>query len=152
MENIENIKKISISWDKFHKDTKALCNLIKQDVPNIEGIIIVSRGGIVPAGIISYELNVKNFDLLSIESYNNFEQKEPKVIQLPEKAIKTQGKNWVVIDELLDGGTTIKFVNSILPESNNYVVYSKIKEKPSYLHGYVEHTDPKAWIYLPWDL
>ncbi len=151
--NIESnaIPKIFISWEEIHEDIKNLAKMIEKDMPNIEGIVLISRGGFVPAGILSYELDVKRCDVLSVVSYEDYSQKDLQVLKLPEDAMKTKGKNWVVVDELLDGGTTVQFAREILPESNIYVVYSKIKEKPSYLNGYVRHTPANAWINLPWD-
>ena len=60
--------KIYISWDEFHRDVRALCNKIRED-GRYDKIIAISRGGMLPAGIIAYELNIRQTAVVNIATY-----------------------------------------------------------------------------------
>ena len=61
--------KIYINWNEFHQDVKNLCQKIKQTGKEYNKLVAISRGGFIPAGIIAYELNIKNTAVINISSY-----------------------------------------------------------------------------------
>ena len=57
-----------ISWEQLHRDSKALAwRLLDMDFFN--GIIAVTRGGLVPAAIIARELDIRLVDTVCVASY-----------------------------------------------------------------------------------
>ena len=51
-------KLFPVSWDQFHRDSKALAWRLA-DKGSWSAIIAVTRGGLVPAAIVARELNVR---------------------------------------------------------------------------------------------
>ena len=52
-------KKYYISWEEFYQDTLILSNKISATNKSFKGIVVVTRGGLVPASIISQQLNIR---------------------------------------------------------------------------------------------
>lgn len=147
-----NIKKEFISWEQFHKDTKTLSSMLKKRSLNFKGIVAISRGGLVPASIIASELNITNVELVAINSYDKTGPLEEfKVYTLPNHAIEDMGKGWLVVDELVDTGSTFIYLNNILPHSTFVSVYTKNLEIP-YLQLYVKEFSKDTWLCLPWEV
>ena len=59
-------KIFNVSWDIFVRDTKALAWRLEQF--KFDSIICVTRGGLIPAGIIATELNIRYIDTFSVVS------------------------------------------------------------------------------------
>ena len=57
-------EKIYINWSEFHQDVKDLCKKIKES-GEFDKIIAISRGGLIPAAIIAYELNIRNTETIN---------------------------------------------------------------------------------------
>lgn len=75
-------EKYYIGWDDFHRHTKKLAGQIKQ-AGNFNKIVAVSRGGLLPAGIIAYELDIRNCETINMSSYdNNYDRRPDDKIEL----------------------------------------------------------------------
>jgi len=61
-------KAFPVSWEELHRTGKALAwRLI--DVGPFEGIIAITRGGLVPAAIVSRELAIRVVDTVCVTTY-----------------------------------------------------------------------------------
>ena len=71
-----------LSWEKFYKDCLFFGKKIKQTHKKIDRIIAISRGGLIPARILSDFLQLPISNIV-ISSYNNLKQlKEPEIIEV----------------------------------------------------------------------
>src|ERR1044071_8635311 len=57
-----------VSWDQFHRDSRALAWRLHEAGP-FEAIVCITRGGLVPAAIVSRELNVRMIETVCVVSY-----------------------------------------------------------------------------------
>ena len=73
-ENSQYRKTYPISWDQLHRDSKALSWRLL-GIGSFKGIIVITRGGLVPAAIIARELDIHLVDTICISSYNWKNQK-----------------------------------------------------------------------------
>ena len=73
--------KIYLSWDDITRDVQTLCEKIFIDYPNIDSVMGLPRGGMIPAVLISHELDL------------------PFVLH--------PGKNTLVVDDINDTGHTL---------------------------------------------
>src|SRR5476651_1913456 len=70
-----------VSWDQFHRDSRALAWRLHEAGP-FEAIVCITRGGLVPAAIVARELNVRIIETISIASYSSDKnQGELKVLK-----------------------------------------------------------------------
>jgi xanthine phosphoribosyltransferase len=65
-------KAFPVSWDQFHRDARALAWRIAGLGKEFRAIICITRGGLVPAAIISRELNIRMIETVCIASYHDY--------------------------------------------------------------------------------
>lgn len=139
-------RKFYISWHEFHRDARALAwNLPKK---SWKGIVAIARGGLIPATIVARELDILLIETVCLSSYDDKtdQQKKLSIIKnLPPQS----GKDWLVIDDLIDTGTTIQAVRAVLPDAHYASVYAKSHGK-AYIDTFV--TEINAWIVFPWEM
>ena len=64
---------LTVSWDEFHRDAKALAERLASAGP-WRGIVAISRGGLVPATIIARALNIRVVETVSVVAYDQLAQ------------------------------------------------------------------------------
>ena len=141
--------KIYISWDEFHQDVKNLCQKIKQTNIKYDKIVAISRGGFIPAGIIAYELDIRNSAVVNISTYIDDKQTTLEKIN-DTTSVGVVNENTLIIDDLSDSGQTIKIMRQTFPKGTYVTVYAKEKGK-SYPDIY-EKDMPNNWLVFPWDI
>ena len=79
LNEVEN--KLFLSWDDINTSVKVLCEKIITEYPNIDSVMGLPRGGLIPAVLISHQLDL------------------PFVLH--------PGKNTLVVDDINDTGETL---------------------------------------------
>ncbi|MCB1832742.1 MAG: xanthine phosphoribosyltransferase, partial [Geminicoccaceae bacterium] len=100
-----------VSWEELHRDAKALSWRLASGGP-WKGIIAITRGGLVPAHIISRELEIRIIDTVCISTYDDTKQREPEILKA--KQGQSDGEGWLIIDDLVDTGQTGRIVREML--------------------------------------
>ncbi|RUO80517.1 xanthine phosphoribosyltransferase [Idiomarina tyrosinivorans] len=138
-----------VSWEELHRATKELA---RRQLPaeQWQGIVAVSRGGLVPAAIIARELNIRVVDSVCVSSYDHTEQRDDLQL-LKDVTATTDGEGYLVIDDLVDTGNTLKFLRDKLPKAKFITVYAK-PEGMSLVDDYVADLEQETWIHFPWDM
>ena len=135
-----------ISWDQLHRDAKALSWRLHDRETPWKGIVAITRGGLVPAAIIARELGIHLIDTVCIKSYDWQNQGAPTIL----KEIEGEGEGLLIIDDLVDTGSTAKLVRNMLPKAFFATVYAKPAGKPL-VDAYVTEVGQDTWILFPWD-
>jgi xanthine phosphoribosyltransferase len=143
------VKKHIISWDQLHRDCRALTHELVALGHKWDGIIAITRGGMIPAGIIARELGIRVVDTISVRTYSHKEISEPVVLN--DVTATTDGENYLLIDDLVDTGKTAKFVRERLPKAYFATVYAKPEGRPL-VDNFITEVPQDTWIYFPWDL
>jgi len=138
-------KMYPVSWEQLHRDAKALTWKI-MDQGTWKGIIAVTRGGLVPAAIIARELDIRLVDTICVVSYSWQSQGEISVL----KGVEGDGRDWLIIDDLVDTGTTARIIRSMLPKAHFATVYAKPQGKPL-VDTFVTEVSQDTWVLFPWD-
>ncbi|MGJ8524786.1 Xanthine phosphoribosyltransferase [Halomonadaceae bacterium LMG 33818] len=135
----------TVSWDRLHRDVRELCEpLLDHD---FKGIIAVTRGGLIPAGLFARELDIRLVDTISVKSYDKMEQQEGVQVL---KGIDHDGEGWLLVDDLVDTGKTAKAVREMLPKALFVTVYAK-PEGRSLVDRFHSEVEQDTWIQFPWD-
>ncbi|MGP1397498.1 MAG: xanthine phosphoribosyltransferase [Inquilinaceae bacterium] len=139
-------KNFPVSWEELHRHAKALSWRLAELGP-WRGIVAVTRGGMVPAAIIARELNVRLIDTVCISTYDHQSQREAKVL----KDHQGDGEGWLIVDDLVDTGTTARIVREMLPKAHFATVYAKPAGRPL-VDTFVTEVSQDTWIFFPWDI
>lgn len=138
---------LTISWDRMHRDVRALCHGLLARQASFKGIIAITRGGLIPAALVARELDVRLIDTICIKSYDHMDQGGLQVL----KGIDHDGDGWLLIDDLVDTGKTARAVRDMLPRAFFATIYAKPEGKP--LVDYcLEDVGQDTWIQFPWDM
>ncbi len=140
--------KLHISWNEFHSDVKNLAEKIKK-AGNFNRIIAVSRGGLIPAGILSYELNIRHCDNINIQTYDDTQQRSAEDIVV-DNQLKEADNKTLIIDDLSDSGQTFRILKKIFPQACRVSVYAKPNGKKD--ADIFARALPNQWIVFPWDI
>jgi xanthine phosphoribosyltransferase len=144
---------LDISWQEFHRDAKALSRILAVRGP-WRGIVAISRGGLVPATIVARALNIRVVETVSVVAYDQLSQGdeenlgEPKVTKLPDFA--GDGDGFLIIDDLVDSGTTARVVRRLLPKARFACVYAKPAGR-GLADDVLTEVSQDTWIVLPWE-
>ena len=146
MEDKPYTKTYPISWEQLHRDSKALAwRLLDMDF--FEGIVAITRGGLVPAAIVARELDIRLVDTVCIASYS-WQDRQGEIEIL--KPVEADGEGWLIIDDLVDTGNTARAVREMLPEAHFATVYAKPAGRPL-VDTFITEVSQDTWILFPWD-
>lgn len=146
-------KAFPVSWDQFHRDARALAWRLAGLNREFKAIVCITRGGLVPAAIISRELNIRVIETVCVASYHDYtSQGEMNLLKgiAPELAVNG-GEAVLVIDDLTDTGKTAVEVRAMLPKAHFACVYAKPKGVPT-IDTFITEVSQDTWIYFPWDM
>lgn len=146
-------KAFPVSWDQFHRDARALAWRLADNGQEWRAMVCITRGGLVPAAIISRELNIRIIETVCVASYHDYDtQGQMKVLKgIAPEIIKDGGEGVLIVDDLTDTGKTAAEVRAMLPKAHFAAVYAKPKGRPL-VDTFVTEVSQDTWIYFPWDL
>lgn len=135
--------KTFITFDQILEEIKNRQDIIKE-LNKFEKVLVVTRGGLVVAGLLSQYLDTRWYDTACIKSYsNNKEQTDFEIIKL-----NPSNEKILIIEDIVDTGDTAKFLKEKFPNSSLFSLHYKphSKYKPDFY--FWETTD---WIVYPWE-
>jgi xanthine phosphoribosyltransferase len=142
----------TVTWDQLHRDARALAWRLIGHAP-FAGSVVIARGGLIPAAIVAREMEVRLVETVSVVAYGReqadwTEFGKPEVVKLPVAA--GDGEGFLLIDDLVDTGTTARVVRALLPNAHFATVYSKPTGR-SLVDTYITEVSQDTWIMFPWD-
>ena len=153
-------KGFHVSWDQIHRDARALAWRLDGKGPGEGGawraVVGITRGGLVPAMIVSRELDIRVVDTISVKSYHSGggkadQRREAKVIKSPDAELMGDGAGILIVDDLVDSGKTLELIRSLYPKAHFATVYAKPSGKPQ-VDTYITEVSQDTWIFFPWDM
>jgi xanthine phosphoribosyltransferase len=143
------IRYYTVTWDQLHRDAKALAWRLVEKGP-WQGMVAITRGGLIPCAIISRELECRLIETVSIVTYDEEQRGDPRVVKPPAAALGVQGEGWLIVDDLVDTGTTARVIRALLPRAHFATVYAKPAGKPQ-VDTFITEVSQDTWILFPWD-
>ena len=153
-------KGFHVSWDQIHRDARALAWRLDGKGPGEGGswkaVVGITRGGLVPAAIVSRELDIRVVDTISVKSYHSGggkadQRREAQVIKSPQAEMMGDGTGILIVDDLVDTGKTLELVRSLYPKAHFATVYAKPSGRPM-VDTYITEVSQDTWIFFPWDM
>ncbi len=152
-EPLQPRKPFPVSWDQFHRDSRALAWRLAEAGP-FTALVCITRGGLVPAAIVARELGIRVIETVCVASYEHVSQGELKVLKTVAAEIAAsgggEGKGVLVVDDLVDTGQTAKVVRTLLPKAHFATIYAKPMGRPL-VDTFVTEVSQDTWIFFPWD-
>lgn len=141
---------LPLSWADIHRDSRILASMLAE-LPPFSGIIAVTRGGLVPAAILSRELDIRMVETVCISTYDDRDIREPNVLKSIAPQIDGEGgEGWLVVDDLVDTGATAQVLRAMLPNAHFATLYAKPKGQPL-VDTFVTVFAQTTWVNFPWD-
>jgi hypoxanthine phosphoribosyltransferase len=139
--------------------------LIDHLIPQLGGpydaLVMITRGGIVPGGIISEALDIRAVLTAAVAFPPAGRRREsqlawPSFLQFPTEA-QIKGRRVLVVDDIWDSGRTITAVRGQIEAQGGYPELAVLHYKPG--RALVSSKGPdyyaaitNAWIVYPWEL
>ncbi|MBI1973224.1 phosphoribosyltransferase [Candidatus Micrarchaeota archaeon] len=120
---------------------------------NPDAIVGISRGGFIPAVLISDELNVHDVYAVNVKYYEGFgkTKRTPELLQRLDSDY-LEGRRVLLVDDLIDKGHSMKTAFEAVQEASPKEVrtatlfYKPPSPAPDY---YAEKTN--QWVVFPWE-
>jgi len=139
-----------VDWDSFIVKVRQLAHTIKNANYKPDIILGISRGGLIPATILSHILKVKRLSSIQVEHYDD-EGNELNVKILSNSNDFIQFDNILVVDDVADSGKTLKVVKDMLETKNVKLAVVYYKPWSNIVPDFYVRTT-KNWIIFPWEL
>lgn len=146
----------TVTWDQLHRDARALAWRLIERGP-YRGIVAITRGGLIPAAIIARELDVRLVESVSVLTYGGQrrgtladEQASGEPVVLKPPAAAGDGEGFLIVDDLVDSGTTARLVRRLLPRAHLACIYAKPAGRNE-VDTFVTEVSQDTWIMFPWD-
>jgi xanthine phosphoribosyltransferase len=149
---LDPAKIFPVSWDQFHRDSRALAWRLSAAGP-FDAIVCITRGGLVPAAIVARELGIRVIETVCVASYDHTRQADLKILKDVAASVVArggEGAGVLIVDDLVDTGQTAKVVRGILPRAHLATVYAKPMGRPM-VDTFITEVSQDTWIYFPWD-
>ena len=140
--NLNLKKKEYLDWNDIENLIKKTVLKIKEHDKKYDLIIGIKNGGIIPAKLISRELDINDIDFISV-----------KMNQLFASNNFPRNKKYLLIDEIYDTGKTFitvnKFFNSFEYDYACLISRYRITDNKKIISG--EILNHNKWIVFPWE-
>lgn len=139
--------------DEIYNDIAKIAQEIKSKNIQIDLIVGISRGGLIPARFLSDFLLIPDIKIVAAGFYLGPKQRMDKPVIISPITETLSGKTVLLVDDVADTGETIIEVEKHLKEKGVKKVYiAVIYKKPwnkAKVDFYVKET--KAWVIFPWE-
>ena len=138
-----------VSWEELHRDTRTLAHQL-MPANQWQGAIAITRGGMIPAAIIARELNIRLLDTICIKTYDKQDKGETEILKTVDPMFG-DGSGFLLIDDLVDTGTTARAVRALVPNARFVTVYAKPEGRRE-VDDFIKEVPQNTWINFPWDM
>lgn len=144
----KNIRKIT--WEQANELAVKLAKNIKESNIEVEGILCVIRGGMIPSYLVARELGLKQIKNICLQAYGNSRTKG-EIRHITIEGVTDHLRHpdkWLIVDDIADSGTTIAWLRHQYPGIRSACLFSKHADRCDYC---AELVDENAWIDFPWE-
>lgn len=141
-------EKVEVSWMDVRKALTKICHAMHEVNFRPERIIGITRGGLVPAVMLSHMLNVPHVDIIRIQLRDN-----PSLDPIIQGVLdKSPGRYDLIIDDLWDSGATFKAIKEVCPKVRTAALYYKSLSAFALVDWMGFEKRPDQWIVFPWEV
>jgi uncharacterized protein len=141
-----------VTWADLDRLVAQLAERLAGD--RFDVMLAITRGGLVPAGMLAYRLRIRNILVAAVEFYDDEGKPgpHPTFLQFPADPL-LRGQRVLVVDEVWDSGTTIRAVTDRIRLAGGLPTTAVLHWKPerSVVAGApdVHAVTTSAWVVYP---
>ncbi len=119
---------INVSWDALDRLVGELAGTVGRE---FDLVVAITRGGLVPAGILAYRLDLREILVAGVEFYTTggMTHEAPRFGHFPDAEL-LRGKRILVVDEVWETGETMAAVFDRIRRAGGRPVSAVIHYKP----------------------
>jgi uncharacterized protein len=119
-----------VSWDDLDRLVAGLAERLIGE--QFDLLLAITRGGLVPAGMLAYRLRIRNIVVAAVEFYDDHGRPgpHPTFLQFPADPL-LRGQRILVVDEVWDSGTTIHAVTERILQAGGIPTTAVLHWKPA---------------------
>jgi hypothetical protein len=141
-----------VTWDELDRLVGVLADRLHGR--QFDVLLSITRGGMVPAGMLAYRLMLRDILVAAVEYYDDHGQPgpHPTFFQFPADPL-LRGKKVLIVDEVWDSGTTIAAVTERVRQAGGEPTTAVLHYKPT--HSVVDGVpdvyavETAAWVVYP---
>ena len=120
-----------VSWEVLDRLVSDLARQLAGH--DFDVMLAITRGGMVPAGMLAYRLRLRDILVAAVEYYDDTGQHgpTPTFFQFPADAL-LRGKRVLIVDEVWDSGTTIHAVTERVRRAGGSPFTAVLHYKPAH--------------------
>ncbi len=143
-----------ITWNQVYQQARKLAQQVRENHFSPQMIVAISRGGLVPARILSDHLNLFNLATIKIEHYHALHKQRHASVRYPLTA-EIEGKQILLVDDVSDSGATfqvaIEHLNARGDPASIRTAVLHHKRVSSFVPDYfAEEVIEWRWLIYPW--
>jgi hypoxanthine phosphoribosyltransferase len=124
------VEKDIVGWDALEELVRDVAGRVGADY---DVMLAITRGGLVPAGMLAYRLGIRNILVAAVEYYDSEGHPGPKptFLQFPADP-QLRGQRVLIVDEVWDSGTTIHAVTERVCQAGGLPTTVVLHYKPTH--------------------
>jgi uncharacterized protein len=141
-----------VTWDDLDALVSILAGRLAEQ--RFDVMLAITRGGMVPAGMLAYRLRLRDILVAAVEYYDDAGQPGPRptFFQFPADTL-LRGKRVLIVDEVWDSGTTIHAVTERVKQAGGEPVTAVLHYKPEHsvvpARPDVHAVETDQWVVYP---
>jgi hypoxanthine phosphoribosyltransferase len=120
-----------VTWEELDRLVRVLADQLAGR--HYDVMLAITRGGMVPAGMLAYRLRLRDIVVAAVEYYDDAGQPgpHPTFLQFPADPL-LRGREVLVVDEVWDSGTTIHAVTERVRQAGGHPTTAVLHYKPAH--------------------
>jgi len=142
-----------VSWVDIEEIVENLSASIKDSGYNVDVIIGILRGGVIPAKLLADKLGVDDLGVMEVKLYTSIGERRSKPYLRQPLTLPVRNLNVLIVDDVSDTGLTLEFaVNAVQLYSPSSIKTATLYIKPwtKMVPDYYGRVS-ENWLVFPWE-
>lgn len=139
-----------VTWDEVQSHCRQIAARILALDKKFEKILVITRGGMFPAGILARELEIRRIENICVDTYDLKDAQKIKAATLLKPAADEFLSDVLIVDDLADTGATLKMVRDMTRDSLVVTIFAKSAGE-TLVDLFHERVPQNTWVRFPWD-